>query len=81
MMTSLKRGSVTAHSSYLTHRLRVYIESLITVPGSRLFGTLVARALDFIPAAQVQIPPKSWDFFQPNLLCFVLCYCFHVVKL
>ena len=23
------------------------------------------------PAAQIPIPPKSWDLFQPNLLCFV----------
>ena len=30
---------------------------------------------------QVQIPPKSWDFFQPHLLCFVLCYGFHVVTI
>ena len=22
------------------------------------------------PAARVRFPPKSWDFFQPNLLCF-----------
>ena len=32
------------------------------------------------PAARVRFPPKSWDFFQPNLLCFVLCYGFHVVR-
>ena len=32
------------------------------------------------PAARVRFPPKSWEFFQPNLICFVLCYGFHVVK-
>ena len=32
------------------------------------------------PAARVRFPPKSWELFQPNLLCFVLCYDFHVVR-
>ena len=32
------------------------------------------------PAARVRFTPKSWEFFQPNLLCFVLCYGFHVVR-
>ena len=34
----------------------------------------------FSPAAQVQIPPKSWEFFQPNLLCSNLCYGFYAVR-
>ena len=33
------------------------------------------------PAARVRFPLKSWDFFQPNLLCFVLCCGFRVVRL
>ena len=32
------------------------------------------------PAARVRFPLKSWDFFQPNLLCFVLCCGFYVVR-
>ena len=32
------------------------------------------------PAARVRFPSKSWDFFQPNLLCFVLCYGFRVIR-
>ena len=31
-------------------------------------------------AARVRFPPKSWEVFQPNLLCFVLNYGFHVVR-
>ena len=41
---------------------------------------LSGRALDFNPAARIRFQPKSWDFFQPNLLCSVLCYGFHVVR-
>ena len=33
------------------------------------------------PVARVRFPPKSWEFFQPNLQCFVLCYGFHVVRI
>ena len=29
---------------------------------------------------RVRFPPKSWEFFQPILLCFVLCYGFHVMR-
>ena len=32
------------------------------------------------PAARVRFPLKSLEFFQPNLLCFVLCYGFRVVR-
>ena len=56
-----------------------FIQSLTTASGSRLFDSVVEHWL-IDPAARVRFPPKSWEFFQPNLLCFVLCYSFHVVR-
>ena len=50
-----------------------------TLSESRLFGPLVDNWI-IDTAAQIRFPPKSWDFFQPNLLCFVLCYGFQVVR-
>ena len=47
--------------------------------GSRLFGLVVEHWI-IDSAVGVRFPPKSWDFFQLNLLCFVLCYDFHVVR-
>ena len=41
---------------------------------------LSGRALDYWPGGPGSILTKSWDFFQPNLLCFVLCYGSHVVR-
>ena len=55
------------------------MSSLTTASGSRLFGSVVENWIND-PAARVRFPPKSWDFFQPNLLCFVLCCGFHVVR-
>ena len=56
----------------------VYIQSLTTASGSRLFGSVLA--LDYWPAARVQFPPKSWDFFvcprddsQGALRCAPVC--------
>ena len=46
---------------------------------TRLFGSVVENWI-IEPAAWVRFPLKSWDFFQPNLLCFVLCCGFHVVR-
>ena len=78
-MISLKRGSVTADNSTLRIAYRFYISSLTTASGSRLFGSVIENWI-IDPVAQVRFPPKSWEFFQPNLLCFVLCYGFHVVR-
>ena len=68
---------VTA-DNYHTHSLRAYIQSL-TTGGSRLFGSVVEHWI-IDPAARGQFPPKSWEIFQPNLLCIVLCYGFHVIR-
>ena len=57
----------------------VYTQSLTIASGRRLCGSVVEHWI-FNPAARVRFPLKSWDFFQPNLLCFVLCYGFHVVR-
>ena len=65
---------------YLTQSLQVYIQSLPTASGSRLFGSVVERWI-FNPAAWVQFPPNSRDIFQPNLLCFVPCNGFRVVRM
>ena len=51
-----------------------------TASGSRLFGS-VAEHWIFNPAERDQFSPKSWDFFQPNVLCFVLYYSFYVIRL
>ena len=65
MMTSLKKGSVTADNS----TLRIaYTRRFISMSGSRLFGSVVEHWI-IDPTARVRFPPKSWDFFQPNLLC------------
>ena len=69
---------VTADNSTLRIAYR-FIQSLTTVSGSRLFGSVVEHWI-IDPAARFRFPPKSWDFFQPNSLCFVLCYGFHVVR-
>ena len=78
-MTSLKRESVTADNSTLRIAYKFYISSLTTASESRLFGSVVENWI-IDPAARVRFPPKSWDFFQPNLLCFIICYDFHVVR-
>ena len=52
---------------------------LYPISDNCIFGSVVEhRIID--PAARVRFPPKSCFFFQPNLLCFVLCYGFHVVR-
>ena len=63
MMTFLKKGSVTADNStlhithYLTDSLQIYIQSLTTASGSRLFGSVVKHWI-IDPAARVRFPPK-----------------------
>ena len=42
----------------ISHNLLVYIQSLTTAPGSRLFGSVV-RALDFFPADRARIPRQA----------------------
>ena len=54
---------VTVDNSYLSHSLEVYIQSLTTVSGSRLFGSVVEHWI-IDPAARVRFPPKSWNFLQ-----------------
>ena len=58
MMTSLKRGSVMVDNSFFTHGLYVYIQSLTTASGNRLFGS-VEEHWTINPAVQVLILPKS----------------------
>ena len=74
----LDEESVTADHSTI-HIAYTFIINLSQLPGSRLFGSVVEHWIND-PAARVRIPPKSWDFFQPNLLCFVLCLGFYVVR-
>ena len=62
MMTSLKRGSVTTENSYLTHSLKVYIQTLTTASGIRLFGSVVEH-WTFNSAARFQIPPQPRNLF------------------
>ena len=56
------------HHNYLhwqiSHSLYVYIHSVTTASGSRLFGSMV-RALDFYPGSN---PTIGRNFFQ---LCFI----------
>ena len=47
----------------ILHSLYVYIQSLTTTSGSRLFGSVV-RALDFYPADRVRIQRQAGFFFQ-----------------
>ena len=51
----------------LTHSLHVYIQSLTTASGLRLFGSVVDHWI-IDPTARVRFPSKSWEFFHPNLL-------------
>ena len=60
-----------ADNSYLMHSLLDNIQSLTTVSGIRLFGSVVEH-LAFNPEAWVQIPSKSQDFF--SLICFALFF-------
>ena len=53
----------------ITHSLQVYIQSLTTVSGSRLFGSVV-KALDFYLGGPGLNPTIGGKFFQ---LCFILC--------
>ena len=76
----LEEGECYGRKLYLPHNLQVYIQSLTTASGSRLFCSVVEHWI-IDPAARFRFTPKSWDFFHPNLLCFVLCYDFHVVRL
>ena len=55
------------------HNLWVYIQFVTSASGS--------RALDLWPGGPGSNPAKVMGFFQPYLLCFVLCYGFHVVRL
>ena len=55
----------------------MYVQSLTTASGSRLFGSVVEHLYSGGPGSN---PSKAMGFFQPNLLCFVLCYGFHVVR-
>ena len=57
-----------------------YIQSRKTASGSTLFGSVVEHWIIY-QAARFRFLPKSWDFFQTNSLCCVLCYGFHVVRL
>ena len=41
---------------------------------------LSGRALDYSPDGPGLIPTKVMGYFQPNLLCFVLCCDVHVVR-
>ena len=75
----LEEGECCGRWLCLRHGLWIYTQSLTTASGSRLFGSVVAHWI-IDQAARVRFPPKSWDFFQPNLLCFVVCYGFHVVR-
>ena len=75
----LEEGGVTANNSSLRTAYRFYIRSLTTASGSRLFGSVVEHWI-IDPVARVRFPPKSWEFFQPKLLCFVLCYGYHVIR-
>ena len=63
---------VTADKSYLTHSLIVYIQSLTTASGYRLFGAVVEHWI-FNTAAQVRIPTDVMDFFF-RLLCYALFF-------
>ena len=51
----------------ISHSLYVYIQSLTTASGSRLFG-LVVTVLDFYSDRPGSIPRKGGKFFQ---LCFI----------
>ena len=61
-----------ADNLYLTHSLKVYIQSLTTASGSRLFGSVVENWI-IDPAARVRFPPKSWEFFF-SLICYALFF-------
>ena len=68
-------GSVPlSHSGNVVTRIRIH-----TLRQGVDFGSVVEHWI-IDPAARVRFPPKSWDFFRPNLLCFVLCYGFHIVR-
>ena len=73
MTASLKRESVTFDNSYIMHSLWVYIQSLTTASGSRLFGIGCLTRWPGFKSHQVM------GFFQPDLVCFVLCNGFRVV--
>ena len=60
---------VTADNSTL--RLVYRFISLTTASGSILIGSVVEHWI-IDPAARVQIPPKSWDFF--SLICYALFF-------
>ena len=51
----------------ITHSFEVYIQSLTTASGSRLFGSVV-RALDFYTGEPGSIPTTGGNCFQ---LCFI----------
>ena len=76
-MTSSKKGvlrSITSNALLID----LYPIST-TASGSRLFGYVEEHWI-YNLAARVRFPPKSHKIFQPNSLCFVLCYGFRVVR-
>ena len=60
----------------ISQSLYVYIQSLTSESGSRLFDSVV-RALDFYPDSPVRIPRKAEIFFS---YASFLCYDFHVIR-
>ena len=60
----------------IMHSLLLYIQSLTTASGSRLFGS-VARALDFYLGRPGSNPTIGGKFFS---YASFLCYDFHVVR-
>ena len=79
-LRSFEQHIVAADNSILRIPYRFISKSLTTASGNRLFGSVVEH-LDYLPGCPGSIPTKVMGFFQPNLLCFVLCYDFHVVRI
>ena len=70
---------VMAHNSTLGIAYR-FISNLWQLRQGVDFGSVVELWMND-PAAWVWFSPNSWKFFQPNLLCFVLCWRgVHVVR-
>ena len=55
------------------------MQSLTTASESILYGSVVEHQI-IDPAAWVRFPPVI-GIFRPNLLCFVLCYGIHVLRI